>query len=134
LITSNLIEVALQTAKNNAGFNTAATPVDLSLNSKAQQFTVSAPSGAMLFMANIGNRVTNNTSVTALNGTKSTFTGLGAHYNFSKNSYAYLMYERATMNDVDLTAVVVNGAAATNTAGAYDRGRSVTAIGFSQAF
>jgi predicted porin len=128
------VAYGMQTGKNNAGFNTAATPVDLSLNSKAQQFTVSVPSGAMLFMANIGNRVTNNTTVTALNGAKSTFTGLGAHYNFSKNTYVYLMYERATMNDVDLTAVVINGAAATNTAGAYDRGRSTTAIGFSQAF
>jgi predicted porin len=69
---------------------------------------------------------------TALNGQKSTFTGLGAHYNFSKNTYAYYLYERATMSDSDMTAVVINGAAGSNTTS--DRTRNVTAIGISTAF
>jgi len=133
----------MQNAKNNAGFNTAVTPLDRSLNTKAQMLTATVPYGNFLFLANSGSRKTNNQggvldTQTALNGQKSKFTGLGAHYNFSKNTYAYLMYEKATMNDVDMSAVVVNGAAGSNAAQALtagtDRKRTVTAIGLSTAY
>ena len=126
-----------QTSKNNAGLDTAATPLDHSLSLKAQMYTLTAPVGNLLFLANVGSRTTNNmgstaAKQTALNGQKSTFTGLGAHYNFSKNTYAYYMYERATMSDVDMTATISNGAANNNSTS--DRTRNVTAIGISSAF
>jgi len=126
-----------QTAKNNAGFDTASTPLDHSLSTKAQMYTVTAPVGNLLFLANLGSRTSNNMGSTSakqlvLNGQKSTFTGLGAHYNFSKNTYAYYLYERATMSDADMTAVIINGAAGSNTTS--DRTRNVTAIGISSAF
>jgi predicted porin len=124
-----------QTTKDNAGLDTS--NLDHSKSLKAQMYTVTAPVGNLLFLANIGSRTSNNmgsTSAkqTALNGQKSTFTGLGAHYNFSKNTYAYYLYERATMSDTDMTAVVINGAAGSNTTS--DRTRNVTAIGISTAF
>ena len=125
----------LQNAKSNAGLDTASN--SHALDTKAQMLTATAPVGNWLFLANTGSRKSNNmggtpTLQTALNGKKSTFTGLGAHYNFSKNTYAYLMYERATMNDADMTAVVINGAAGDNSTS--DRTRKVTAIGLSTAF
>ena len=126
-----------QTTRNNAGFDTAATPLDHSISLKAQMYTVTAPVGSLLFLANVGSRTTNNmgstaAKMTALNGQKSTFTGLGAHYNFSKNTYAYYLYERATMSDVDMTATISNGVANNNSTS--DRTRNVTAIGISSAF
>ena len=127
----------LQNAKNNAGFDTAGTPLSHALDTKAQMLTVTAPYGNWLFLANSGSRKTNTQGgaaavQTALNGQKSTFTGLGAHYNFSKNTYAYVMYESAKMNDADMTAIVINGVAGSNTTS--DRTRTVTAIGLSTAF
>ena len=124
-----------QTSKNNAGLDTS--NLDHSLSLKAQMYTVTAPVGNLLFLANLGSRTSNNmgsTSAkqTALNGQKSTFTGLGAHYNFSKNTYAYYLYERATMSDADMTAVIINGAVGSNSTS--DRTRNVTAIGISTAF
>jgi len=100
-------------------------------------YTVTAPVGAVTLLANLGSRTTNNQGgiaalQTALNGQKSTFTGLGAHYNFSKNTYAYYLYERATMSDSDMTAVVISGTTGSNTTS--DRTRNVTAIGISSAF
>jgi len=126
-----------QTTKSNAGLDTSL--LDHSANLKATMYTVTAPVGAVTLLANIGSRTTNNNGgasavQTALNGQKSTFTGLGAHYNFSKNTYAYYLYERATMSDVDMTAVVANGAVFATNAAATDRTRNVTAIGISTAF
>jgi len=125
-----------QTVKSNTGADTTTT-LDHGINQKASMYTVTAPVGAVLLLANIGSRTTNNSGSTAavqtaLNGQKSTFTGLGAHYNFSKNTYAYYMYERATMSDQAMTTVVINGAAGSNTTS--DRTRNVTAIGISSAF
>jgi len=125
-----------QTTKDNTGADTAAS-ADHGKNLKATMYTLTAPVGAVTLLANVGSRTSNNYGGTAtkqaiLNGQKSTFTGLGAHYNFSKNTYAYYLYERATMSDVDMTAVVINGATGSNTTS--DRTRNVTAIGISTAF
>jgi len=126
-----------QTVKSNTGADTTTT-LDHGINTKATMYTVTAPVGAVTLLANLGSRTTNNqggvqANQTALNGQKSTFTGLGAHYNFSKNTYAYYLYERATMSDADMTALVINGVLQTAQTG-QDRTRNVTAIGISTAF
>lgn len=124
-----------QTTKDDAGLDSSS--LDHSKSLKAQMYTVTAPVGNFLLLANLGSRTSNNMGSTsakqaALNGKKSTFTGLGAHYNFSKNTYAYYLYERATMSDADMTAIVINGAAGSNSTS--DRTRNVSAIGISTAF
>jgi general bacterial porin, GBP family len=126
-----------QTTKSNTGADTTTT-LDHGINQKAAMYTVTAPVGAVTLLANLGSRTTNNNggvaaTQTALNGQKSTFTGLGAHYNFSKNTYAYYMYERANMADVDFTKVVINGAAV-GAATTAEKSRNITAIGISTAF
>jgi len=130
------IAYGYQTTRTDGGID--ASGYSHAKDQKATMYTVTVPTGNVLLLANVGSRQTNNMGgqyerQSALNGKKSTFAGLGAHYNFSKNTYAYYLYERATMSDVDMTAVVINGAAATSNV-TPDRTRNTTAIGISTAF
>ena len=122
-------------AKVSAGMqnitdNTATTP----LNTKTSNMAVVVPVGAFNLMANTGTYNYNAGSLAATlgAGAKSTITGIGAHYNLSKNSYLYLMNESQSLGGYDMSTAVINGAAGSNTTSS--RSRKLTATGISHAF
>ena len=108
------------------------------LDTKATNLSVTAPYGKFLFLANVGSLKYNagpgvqTTGGVSQVGQKNTITGLGVHYNLSKNSYIYLLNETQKMDAYDMASAIINGATGSNTTS--DRKRNLTAIGISTAF
>jgi len=78
---------------------------------KSYILTATVPMGAARLMANIGQRKTDKSPITVLEGQKTTFTGLAAEYDLSKRTFVYARYQAGKAGDVSASSVVINGAA-----------------------
>jgi len=95
--------------KNNAGLTTGGDTG--ATDTKSYLLTATVPMGAARLMANVGQRKTDGAAVTALEGQKTKFAGVGAEYDLSKRTFVYARYQTGKAGDVSAATVVVNGAA-----------------------
>ncbi len=121
---------SISNVKNNAGLtgagNTGVT------DTKSYLLTATVPMGATRLMASVGERKTDGSPVTALEGKKSTLMGLAAEHDLSKRTFVYARYQSGKQADVNST-LVVNGA--TVAAGALTANKyNLFAVGVSHAF
>jgi len=69
------------------------------------------PMGASRLMLSVGERKTDASTVSALVGKKTTFTGVGAEHDLSKRTFVYARYQTGKAGDLSAANVVVNGVA-----------------------
>jgi len=82
-------------------------------DTEAYQINVTVPLKTVRLMANYGQRSTNESPITALEGRKTQLTGLAAEYDLSKRTFLYARYESGKREDVNASSIVTNGAAGT---------------------
>jgi len=102
--------------------------------SEASAINVIAPFGAVRLLANYTQRTTNESPVTALEGRKSTITGVAAEYTLSKRTFLYARYETGKRNDLHASTVYTNGAAGTGGTAVTDGRVARTGLGISHQF
>jgi len=103
-------------------------------DTEAYGFNVTVPMGAIRLLANYTQRSTNESPVTALEGKKSTVTGVGAEYTLSKRTFVYARYESGKRLDVHASTVITSGALGTSTQAVSDGRISRTGVGISHQF
>jgi len=125
------VGAGMSNIKNNAG---ALTGGDTgATETKSYLLTAVVPMGATRLLASYGERKTDASPVTALEGKKTTFMGVGAEYDLSKRTYLYARYQAGKAGDVSAASVVVNGAA--QSAGQLSNTKyNLLGIGVSHAF
>ncbi len=121
---------AISNIKNDGGLT--GTGLTGATETKSHLLTATVPMGATRLMLSIGERKTDASPVTALEGKKTTFTGLAAEHDLSKRTFVYARYQTGKAGDVNLT-LRVNGAevAAGNLT---DTKYNLLAVGVSHAF
>jgi len=121
---------SISNVKNDAGLTTASATG--ATDTKSHLLTATMPMGATRLMLSIGERKTDGSPVTALEGKKTTFTGLAAEHDLSKRTFVYARYQTGKTGDVNST-LVVNGANVS--AGSLtDTKFNLLAVGVSHAF
>jgi len=121
----------LSNVKNNAGLTTGG--LTGATETKSYLLTAVVPMGAARLMASYGERKTDGSPVTALEGKKTTFMGVGAEYDLSKRTFLYARYQGGKAGDASASSIVVNGAA--QAAGQLaDTKYNLFAVGVSHAF
>ena len=119
------------------GYQTVKDTAATATSTKAYNISLTAPFGNWLVLANTGllkyeaGSAVQTTGGVSQVGMKNTIAGLGVHYNFSKNTYAYILNEQQTLDANAYSATIINGAVGTATS---DHKRTLTAIGISTAF
>jgi len=109
--------------------NNSTTPTETS----AYLLTATVPMGASRLMLSVGERKTDQSTVSALVGKKTTFTGVGAEHDLSKRTFVYARYQTGKAGDLSAASVVVNGAA--QSAGQLSNTNfNLFAVGVSHAF
>jgi predicted porin len=117
--------------KNNAGLTTGGDTG--ATDTKSYLLTATVPMGATRLMASIGQRKTDGSAVTALEGKKTSFTGLAAEHDLSKRTFVYARYQTGKAGDVSAATVVINGV--TQSAGQLSNTKfNLFAVGVSHAF
>jgi len=101
-------------------------------DTKATSFGITYPMGANRILAKYS-QLKNDQGAYVLQATKSKVIGLGLERDLSKNTYAYIRYEKAQFNHVLASAYVVNGVVGGSTQLA-DPNRTTTAVGVSMGF
>jgi len=130
----------LSNVKNDAG-NTYAGATGAT-ETKSYLLTAVVPMGAVRLLASYGERKTDASPVTALEGKKTTFMGVGAEYDLSKRTFLYARYQGGKAGDVNAGSVVINGVNALGTTTATvnaggqlaDTKYNLFAVGVSHAF
>ncbi len=121
---------AISNIKNDGGVT--GTGLTGATETKSHLLTATMPMGATRLMLSIGERKTDASPVTALEGKKTTFTGLAAEHDLSKRTFVYARYQAGKAADVNST-LIVNGASVS--AGSLtDTKYNLLAIGVSHAF
>jgi len=109
--------------------NNSTTPTETS----AYLLTATVPMGASRLMLSVGERKTDQSTVSALVGKKTTFTGVAAEHDLSKRTFVYARYQTGKAGDLSAASVVVNGAA--QSAGQLSNTNfNLFAVGVSHAF
>ncbi len=109
--------------------NNSTTPTETS----SYLLTATVPMGASRLMLSVGERKTDQSTVSALVGKKTTFTGVGAEHDLSKRTFVYARYQTGKAGDLSAATVVVNGAA--QSAGQLSNTNfNLFAVGVSHAF
>jgi len=121
---------AISNIKNDGGVT--GTGLTGATETKSHLLTATMPMGATRLMVSIGERKTDASPVTALEGKKTTFTGLAAEHDLSKRTFVYARYQAGKAADVNST-LIVNGASVS--AGSLtDTKYNLLAVGVSHAF
>lgn len=97
----------ISNVKSDAGSTTAGDTG--AVDTKSHLVTVTVPMGATRLMASFGERKTDRALVTALEGKKTTFSGVAVEHDLSKRTFVYARYQAGKAADVTST-LVVNGA------------------------
>lgn len=122
---------AISNIKNDGGVT--GTGLSGATETKSHLLTATMPMGASRLMVSIGERKTDASPVTALEGKKTTFTGLAAEHDLSKRTFVYARYQAGKAGDANAASIVVNGAA--GSAGQLtDTKFNLLAVGVSHAF
>jgi len=122
---------AISNIKNDGGLT--GTGLTGATETKSHLLTAMVPMGATRLMLSIGERKTDASPVTALEGQKTTFTGLAAEHDLSKRTFVYARYQAGKAGDVNAATTVVNGAI--GAAGQLtDTKFNLLAVGVSHAF
>lgn len=103
-------------------------------DTEAYSFNVIVPMGAIRLLANYTQRSTNESPITALEGKKSTVTGVGAEYTLSKRTFLYARYESGKRLDIHASTIITNGAAGASANAVNDGRISRTGVGISHQF
>jgi|NOAtaT_5_FD_contig_123_15859_length_1458_multi_30_in_0_out_0_2 predicted porin len=106
-VVQNVKNDAGATSGNGNGSNTTTGKID----QERVMAHVAVPLGAWRFLAAHGYQTTNEHNVNALEGKKTTLTGVGAEYDLSKRTFVYARYETGKANDRQASSINVNGAA-----------------------
>jgi predicted porin len=101
-------------------------------DTKATSFGITYPMGANRILAKYS-QLKNDQGAYVVQATKSKVIGLGLERDLSKNTYAYIRYEKAQFNHVLASSYIVNGVVGGATQLA-DPNRTTTAIGVSMGF
>jgi len=103
-------------------------------DTKASSIGLTYPMGANRILAKYS-QLKADQGATVIQGQKSKLWGLGLERDLSKNTYAYIRYEKAQFNHVVGSAYIVNGALnGGSTALLTDPNRTTTAVGLSMGF
>ena len=122
---------AISNIKNDGGVT--GTGLSGATETKSHLLTATMPMGASRLMVSIGERKTDASPVTALEGQKTTFTGLAAEHDLSKRTFVYARYQTGKAGDANAASIVVNGAA--GSAGQLTNTKfNLLAVGVSHAF